>query len=803
EEETEEELEIRTRFASGNPFVLDDKGFLSLPGLRSIALAGLNIDEATARLQAVPEIAQYELNLTLLPLLPVGTAALEPFGYDLFTGRPITFAPATDIPVPAEYVMGPGDNVAVQYFGSVNVEHRLAITRDGILNLPEVGPLPVGGVTFEELKELVNDRILEQLSGVKVSISLGELRSIRIFVLGDANSPGSYTVSALSNMTNALFVSGGITEVGSLRQIALRRNGVTISTMDLYDLLLYGDTRADSRLQPGDVIFIPPIGRTVAVDGMVKRPAIYELVDDETTVVDVIALAGGLMPAADRSTVKVERIIPGRGSLVRDIDLHTEVGAGEMIQDGDVVRVLSNIDQLEDVVRLAGNVQQPGLFEWTPGMRLTDLLVGSELLRPMSDLGYVFIRREPMPNISIEALSASLSEAWTNPGGPEDVLLQPLDTVHVFHLEQGRSHIIGPILKEIVSENRTMPLATINGEVLDPGDYPLEEGMRITDLIRASGGLLESSYLLNLEIVRYETPDNVIRESRILSASLANILDGDLSEDLFLQPYDTVSIRRVPDWGTDLRVELEGEVRFPGTYAIRVGETLSSILQRAGGITDQGFAEGAIFLREDIRRREEEQIALMADRLENSLAVESLTTTSIIGSDPTQAGQALVSALRATEGSGRLVIDVEGILAGDPASDVTLEDGDRLLIPNFSESVMVLGEVQYSSTHIFNELLNRDDYLLLSGGLTAGADEERIYVVKANGQVQTQVRGNWFRRATRFTNSASGGAIIGPGDTIVVPYKTDRISPLTLWQTSTQIIYNVAVTLTAINSVLL
>ena len=804
EEETEEELEIRTRFAGGNPFVLDNAGFLSLPGLRSVALAGLNIDEATARLQAVPEIAQYELSLTLLPLLPVGTAALEPFGYGLFTGRPITFAPATDIPVPAEYVMGPGDNVAVQYFGSVNVEHRLAITRDGILNLPEVGPLPVGGVTFEELKELVNDRILEQLSGVKVSISLGELRSIRIFVLGDANSPGSYTVSALSNMTNALFVSGGITEVGSLRQIALKRNGVTISTMDLYDLLLYGDTRADSRLQPGDVIFIPPIGRTVAVDGMVKRPAIYELVDDETTVVDVIALAGGLMPAADRSAVKVERIIPGRGSLVRDIDLHTEVGAGEMIQDGDVVRVLSNIDQLEDVVRLAGNVQQPGLFEWTPGMRLTDLLAGSELLRPMSDLGYVFIRREPMPNISIEALSASLSEAWTNPGGPEDVLLQPLDTVHVFHLEQGRSHIIGPILKEIVSENRTMPLATINGEVLDPGDYPLEEGMRITDLIRASGGLLESSYLLNLEIVRYETPDNVVRESRILSASLANILDGDLSEDLLLQPYDTVSIRRVPDWGTDLRVELEGEVRFPGTYAIRVGETLSSILQRAGGITDQGFAEGAIFLREDIRRREEEQIALMADRLENSLAVESLTANSVLGQlDPTQAGQALVSALRATEGSGRLVIDVEGILAGDPASDVTLEDGDRLLIPNFSESVMILGEVQYSSTHIFNELLNRDDYLLLSGGLTAGADEERIYVVKANGQVQTQAGGNWFRRSIRFTNSTSGGGIIGPGDTIVVPYETDRISPLTLWQTSTQIIYNVAVTLTAINSVLL
>ena len=806
-EETEEEIEIRERYANENPFQLDDVGFLYLPGIPRIALSGLNLEEATTRLQAVPQFEPYDLVLTLLPLDPVGTAALEPFGYDLFRGSPTTFAPATDIPVPSEYVMGPGDTIEAQLFGGTNANFPLVVTREGILNFPEIGPITVGGISFDELKTLVTERVQEQLTGVRVSITIGALRSIRIFVLGDAEYPGSYTVSGLSTMTNALFLSGGVKEIGSLRNIELKRNGVTLSTLDLYELLLNGDTSNDARLQPGDVIFVPPIGNTVAVDGMVKRPAIYELIDNESTVIDVIELSGGLIPKADVSAVKLERIIPGRGIAVRDIDTNSEIDGGERLQDGDVVRVLGNIDQFENVVHLDGNVQQPGPYEWTSGMRLSDLLKGPEFVKPMSDLGYVFVRREPSPNVLVEAVSTSLSEAWLDQGGPEDILLQPRDAVYVFNLEQGRAHIINPILQELAAENQAMPVVTINGEVLNSGTYPLETDMRISDLIRAGGGLLESAYLLSLEVMRYETRDNMIRESRIFSANLADILDGDLSEDLSLQPYDTISIRQVPEWDNDLRsVELEGAIRFPGTYAIRVGETLSTVLERAGGLTERGFASGAIFLREEIQRREQEQLSLMADRLQSSLAVESLGSTAIVGSNASSAaaGQALVNQLRETEAAGRLVIDLEGILAGDPSSDITLEDGDRLLVPNISQSVMVLGEVQYASTHVYEESLMRDDYLRLSGGLTSGADEARIYVVQANGQVQTAAGAemSWFRRATIFGGNDAGGGVIGPGDTIIVPYETDPIRPLTLWQTSAQIVYQMAVTLTAINSFL-
>ncbi len=804
-EETEEEIEIRERYANENPFQLDDAGFLYLPGIPRIALSGLNIEETTTRLQAIPQFEPYDLVLTLLPLDPVGTAALEPFGYDLFRGSPTTFAPATDVPVPSEYVMGPGDTIIVQLFGGTNASFPLVVTREGILNFPEIGPITVGGISFDELKTLVTERVQEQLTGVRVSITVGALRSIRIFVLGDAEFPGSYTVSGLSTITNALFLSGGVKEIGSLRKIELKRNGVTLSTLDLYDLLLNGDTSNDARLQPGDVIFVPPIGNTVAVDGMVRRPAIYELIDNESTVIDVIELSGGLIAKADVSAVKLERIIPGRGITVRDIDTNSETDEGERLQDGDVIRVLGNIDQFENVVHLDGNVQQPGPYEWTSGMRLSDLLQGPEFVKPMSDLGYVFVRREPSPNVSVEAVSASLSEAWLNKGGPEDILLQPRDTVHVFNLEQGRTHIIDPLLQELAVENQTIPVVTINGAVFNSGTYPLETDMRISDLIRAGGGLLESAYLLSLEIMRHETRDNMIRESRIFSVNLADILDGDLSEDLFLQPYDTVSIRQVPEWGNDLRsVELEGAVRFPGIYSIRAGETLSTVMERAGGLTERGFAGGAIFLREEIRRREQEQISLMADRLQSSLAVESLSSTATIGSNAdSAAGQALVSQLRETEAAGRLVIDLEGILAGDPSSDITLEDGDRLLVPNVPQSVMVIGEVQYASTHVYEENLMRDDYLRLSGGFTSGADKGRIYVLQANGQVQTAagVEMSWLQRATRFTGSDIGGGVIGPGDTIIVPYK-NRLQTLSLWQTSAQVVYQMAVTLTAINSFL-
>lgn len=783
---------FRDRLAAGNPYQLDVTGTLSLPGVRPIALAGLTVEEATVRISAETSLRDIGIAMTLLPLEPVGVAALEPFGYDLFKGVPTTFAPATDVPVPAEYVMGPGDTVNVQLFGNQNAEYVLAVSREGAINFPEIGPINVGGLTFVEMREIIAQRVVEQMIGVRASITLGELRSIRIFMLGDVERPGSYTVSGLSTMTNALFVSGGVREIGSLRNIALRRDGETVSTLDLYDLLLRGDTSDDARLLPGDVIFVPTVGTTVAVDGAVRRPAVYELVD-EATVADVIALAGGLRPSASVSTLKLERIVSGRGTAVQDIDASTAPGSGVSVQDGDVLRVLSNLEQMQSTVRLEGNVYRPGPYQWRAGMRLSDLLPGPDFLKPLSDLGYVLIRREIEPNVFVEALSADLRAAWRDPGGLENIALQPRDTVYVFNLEIGRDYIVAPLLDELGAQapaNDPVALAHVGGQVRAPGDYPLEPGMRISDLIRAGGGFTESAYVLDAELTRYEVVNGEYREIELVTVDLPAIMRGDATADLLITAHDYLNVREVPLWREQRTVELVGEIVFPGVYPIRSGEYLSSVLERAGGLTDAASASGSVFLRDELRQKEREQLETLAARVE-----ADLTNLSLSDPEATEAlgiGQSLITQLRSTEPAGRLVIRLDGLVAGDPSGDIILKAGDRLLVPEASQTVTVLGEVQYATSHIYEPGLSRDDYIQSSGGLNRRADAKQIYVVHANGSVSASGGSRWFNRQR--------GEEILPGDTVVVPIDTGRVRPLTLWTGVTQVIYNLAIAVTAINS---
>ena len=268
---------VRDRILKGNPYKLNNFGVLEIPGLPSIPLAGLTADEASRRLSADPDLRDYTVRLTLLRLEPLGAEGIKPYGYDLFHGVPSTFAPVKDIQVPIDYVVGPGDTFNVQLYGNETATYTLTVGRDGRINFPKLGPIAVSGMGFDAAREVLTHRVSQQLMGTQVSVTMGDLRSIRVFVLGEAEKPGSYTVSGLSTMTNALFVSGGVKEIGSLRNIQLKRHGQLVSVLDLYDLLLRGDTSADRQLVPGDVIFIPPIGPTAAVYGAVRRPAIYEL----------------------------------------------------------------------------------------------------------------------------------------------------------------------------------------------------------------------------------------------------------------------------------------------------------------------------------------------------------------------------------------------------------------------------------------------------------------------------------------------------------------------------------------------
>jgi len=809
EEEKKKIEKFRKRILAGNPYQLNHLGVLEIPGLPAIPLAGLTAFEATRRLRADPQLStDYVPRLTLLRLVPSGEEALKPFGYDLFKGLPSTFAPVSDIQVPVDYVVGPGDTLEIQLFGNEPALYELTVQRDGRINFPKLGPIMVSSMNFDSAREAIERRVAQQLPGARISVTMGDLRSIRVFVLGEAEKPGSYTVSGLSTMTNALFVSGGVKTIGSLRDIQLKRNGRLITTLDLYDLLLRGDTSNDRQLLPGDVIFIPPIGSTVSVDGAVRRPAIYEL-NGEKTVAQAVEIAGGLSPDADAKLGQLERILPSRLREMHNVDLTAAQSRATELANGDKLSIPAIRPTLENSVILSGYVFRPGQFEYRPGLRLTDVLGSVDELRPNADQHYIMIRRVVPPDDRITVVSADLRRALAARGSAADLELQPRDKIFVFDLSADRERVLASLIRELelqATPEQPEQVVSIDGRVKAPGHYPLEPTMHVSDLIRAGGSMEDAAFRGEAEITRYDASDGDARRTELIPVNLTAIRRGDPGADFALKPYDTLVIKPIPQWMEPGTIELAGEVRFPGKYPIHQGETLSSVLQRAGGLTDQAFAEGTVYIREELKKREKDQLEMLANRLQSDLAALSLMAISSSAATNTSAGsgsaaqslaigQQLMAQLRETKPVGRLVIDIRKMAKGAKGvpDDVTLRDGDQLLVPKKTQEVTILGEVQSPTSHVFESGLTRDDYIYKSGGTTQKADRKRIYVVRANGDVVSGDRNGWFRR--------SQSTDIRPGDTIVVPLDTERVRALPIWQSVSTIIYNLAIALLAVRSV--
>lgn len=808
DEEKEKLEKLRQLILRNNPYHLNRFGVLELPGLPAIPLAGLTADEATNRLSADPDLRAFTVKLTLLRLQPFDEEALKPFGYDLFQGVPSTFAPVSDIQVPMDYLVGPGDTLKVQLYGNEPASYELTVGRDGRINFPKLGPIMISGMSFDRARATIEESVQRQLIGSRVSVTMGDLRSIRVFVLGEAEKPGSYTVSGLSTMTNALFVSGGVKKIGSLRNIQLMRNGRLVTVLDLYDLLLHGDTSGDQQLMPGDVIFIPPIGNTVSVYGAVRRPAIYEL-KGEKSVEQVVGIAGGLMPDADGKLVQLERIQPSRLREMININFTSNAGRAALVENGDKLRIPSIRPTLENSVVLSGYVFRPGSFEYHAGLRLSDILPSFDELRPNADRRYIMIRREVPPEEKVEVISANLERALAARGSAADPELRPRDNIIVFDLSASRERIVAPVIRELelqASPDHPAQVVSIDGKVKAPGRYPLEPAMHVSDLIRAGGSLDDSAFSGEAELTRYEIVNGSERRTSLIPIDLAAVRRGDAAANVQLMPYDVLVIKVTPLWEEPGTIELAGEVRFPGKYPIRRGETLSSVLHRVGGFTDLAFEEGAVFIREELKKREKEQLDLLANRMQSDLAALSLeavasSTASNSGNGAASAtqglavGQALLSQLRDTKPVGRLVINVDRVMKGriGGPEDVLLRDGDKLLVPKRTQEITILGEVQSPTSHVFRRGLTRDDYIARSGGVTQKADRKRIYVVRANGDVVTGERSGWFRRSQSIE--------MRPGDTIVVPLDAERVRALPLWQAVTTIIYNLAVALLAVRSV--
>jgi len=422
------------------------------------------------------------------------------------------------------------------------------------------------------------------------------------------------------------------------------------------------------------------------------------------------------------------------------------------------------------------------------------------VLKPKPDVHYILIRRELPPDRRITSLSADLGAALAAPGGDADLPLMPRDQITVFDMFSGRDRLIEPVLADLSLQStmqRPTQIVYVGGKVNVPGGYPLEEKMTVVDLVRAGGGLANGAYGANAELTRYQVVNGEKRTTRVIDVDLAAALHGNSNANLVLEPFDSLSIKEVPQWAGKEAVTLSGEVRFPGQYSIRRGETLKSVIQRAGGLTEFAFPEGSVLTREELKRREQEQIDMLTQRMQRDLALMALQGAAANQAGAVSAlsvGQTLLGQLRGARAVGRLVIDLPQVIKasqGSPA-DIMLRDGDALIVPRYQQEVTVIGEVQNPTSHLYHPGYQRDDYISFSGGATNKAKKGQIYIVRANGSVVANSGNRWFEM--------SGTTAMHPGDTIVVPLDTERLPPLPFWTAVTQIIYNVAIAAAAVHS---
>ncbi len=720
---------------------------------------------------------------------------LKQFGYDVF-GMPVTtFAPVTNVPVGPEYVIGPGDGFTLTLWGRIDAQYTVQVDRNGQIVLPEVGALRVWGMKFGEIEGYLQHELSRKYTDFKMSVAMDRLRTIHVFVVGEAAAPGTYTVSSLSTAINALFAAGGPSKNGTLRKIRLSRNGQEPVRVDLYDLLLGGDKSKDLRLQDGDTIFIPLIGPVVGVAGNVKRPAIYEMAEP-MTLRQVLDLAGGVTFSGWLQRVQVERVQNHERRIVVDFDIsqatenaQRSIAEATILQDGDVVKILAVPAREERTIRLEGHVVRPGKYEWKAGMRLSSILTSYDVLLPQPNVDYGQIERLVPPDLHPVVIPFHVGQVLAG-DEPQNLELAQYDTIRVFRWDQRASQRV-----------------RISGLVFDPNQYRLVPGMKVTDLIDAAGGLRKNAYLRTAEITRRHITQEGMTTDKI-EVSLEKALAGDPEHDVPLQDYDHVVVRPIPDLLFDVSAEMVGEVRFPGAYPIRKGERLSSLIERAGGFTGEAYLRGAVFTRDSakivqrrrldelVRQIEESMLSSAQEQIGASLDADTAKTEQAA----IETKRALLARLRAAEITGRVVVKLAALEEFKGSKyDIELEDGDRLVVPQTPGVVHVVGEVFNPTSLLYDAEGTVSYYLSRVGGMTREADKKQVSVIKADGTVISMEQGN--RGKLLFWDSQHNSWFFGgfmshrmePGDTIVVPRKIDKYLRLRLTKDITQIIFQIAV----------
>lgn len=599
---------------------------------------------------------------------------LQMYGYNLFNQPPSTFAPVDHIPVTADYVLGPGDEVTVHAWGQVDIDYTATINRDGNFYLPKVGTIHLAGLRYDRLHDEVNTAISRIFHNYQLTVSLGSLRSIEVFVVGQARMPGRYTVSSLSSLVNTVFAAGGPSVNGSMRDIELKRGNAVITHFDLYDLLLKGDKSKDERLLPGDVIYISPVGNLVAISGSVNSPAIYEL-NSPTTLQDLVTLAGGFTPVAAGRKALIQRIDNRTVRTVAEFSLD-DGGLAHELRDGDIVTIQPVSARFDNAVTLRGNVERPGRHPWVHGMRVKDLVpdlytlvtekywieqnqvpgavqaddkasaqtIRDRVLRASADINwnYAVIERLNMQDVTTRLLPFNLKKALLDPDSEDNLMLQPGDTVTIFSQTDVR-----------VPRAEQSKYVTLEGEVQTPGIYKVEGNESLRDLVIRVGGLTPNAYLFGSQFTRASAQ-------------------------------------------ADQQKRLEQATReFERDIDLNANRRLNSAQQQPGAMN-------------------------FSDPVQQQIATQ----------------RRLVEKLKEAKADGRVVLNIgPRQTTADAIPQIALEDGDRFYVPARPAFVSVFGAVENGSSFLYRPHRRASDYLREAGGGTRMADMKHTFVLRADGSV--------------------------------------------------------------------
>jgi protein involved in polysaccharide export with SLBB domain len=714
------------------------------------------------------------------------------YGSWLFEHVPSTFAPLDQVPVNPEYKLGPGDRIDVRVWGQINFSQPLTIDRSGDVFLPQVGRISLAGLPFAQVQSVLLSAIGRVYKNFDVSVSMGRLRSIEIFVVGQARRPGNYTVSSLSTLVNALFASGGPSSRGSMRRIQLKRCDQVVTTFDLYDLLMRGDKSKDAPLQAGDVIFIPRAGPRVAVSGTVETPAIYEI-NDNSQLGDVLNDAGGLSSVAAGKRVILERISQHAALLSEDVAL-TPQGLSKVLQDGDMIRMLAIVPRFENTITLKGNVADPVRLPWHAGMRVSDAIPDKEVLLTRS----YWTERNKLSDDKQE--KAQLADLRAQALGGRATSLQPL----------GYPALGQPMASQALDgqpmDDATL-LASLNPAELNAGTIApaYHDEVRNSKADKSLAASLSSNEAppvryfsfkndvqppapdIDWSFASIERIDNQTLTTRLIPFNLGRVvIDHDAAADVLLQPGDVITIFSRADIATPhseqaKQVRLEGEVKMAGVYSVGPNETLRQLVARAGGLSPDAYLYGAQFTRESTRREQQKRYNDFLDQLDRDISQSGSSLAGrITSADQGSLAQAsltnqrsMVEKLREIPVSGRIVFELEpGSRGVDALPDIPLENGDRLFIPNVPSTLNVVGTVYNQSSFLMTPDFRLVDYLKEAGGPTPYADKSHTFVIRANGAIIAREG-----RSGLFTGNFEMLRMY-PGDTIVVPTNVNRTTKL-------------------------